>query len=91
VSRPLAIRLDPRDNVATALQDLRPGTGVDVGGNTEPVTLLETVGFGHKMALCEIRKGEDIIKCGHCMGVATHPIAAGSHVHVHNVVSCRAR
>lgn len=40
---------------------------------------------GHKIALCNIDKGEDVIKYGMPIGVATEDIKKGEHVHVHNV------
>ena len=38
---------------------------------------------GHKYALCDIKKGENIIKYGFPIGHATEDIAAGEHVHTH--------
>ena len=40
---------------------------------------------GHKYALCDIKKGENIIKYGNPIGHATVDIKAGEHVHTHNV------
>ena len=40
---------------------------------------------GHKYALCDIKKGENIIKYGNPIGHATEDIKAGDHVHTHNV------
>ena len=40
---------------------------------------------GHKYAIRDIRKGEDIIKYGNPIGHATEDIKAGEHVHSHNV------
>ena len=40
---------------------------------------------GHKYALCDIKKGENIIKYGNPIGHATEDIPAGAHVHTHNV------
>ena len=40
---------------------------------------------GHKSALCDIKKGEDIIKYGYPIGVATEDIKVGEHVHSHNM------
>ena len=40
---------------------------------------------GHKYALCDIKKGENIIKYGNPIGHATEDIKAGEHVHTHNV------
>jgi altronate hydrolase len=40
---------------------------------------------GHKYALRDIKRGEDIIKYGNPIGHATEDIKAGEHVHTHNV------
>lgn len=40
---------------------------------------------GHKVALTDIKKGEDIIKYGYPIGHATEDIKKGDHVHTHNV------
>lgn len=40
---------------------------------------------GHKTALCNIRKGEEIIKYGYPIGIASCDIAEGEHVHTHNM------
>ena len=42
---------------------------------------------GHKYALRDIKKGENIIKYGNPIGHATADIAAGEHVHTHNVAT----
>ena len=40
---------------------------------------------GHKIALCDIEKGADIIKYGYPIGYATENIAEGDTVHSHNM------
>ena len=40
---------------------------------------------GHKYALTDIKKGENIIKYGNPIGHATEDIRKGDHVHTHNV------
>lgn len=40
---------------------------------------------GHKVALTDIKKGEDIIKYGYPIGHATEDIKKGDHVHTQNV------
>ena len=40
---------------------------------------------GHKYALKDIKKGENVIKYGNPIGHATEDINAGEHVHSHNV------
>ena len=40
---------------------------------------------GHKIAICDIEKGSDIIKYGYPIGCATEKIRAGDNVHSHNM------
>jgi altronate dehydratase len=77
------------DNVATALEPLDPGRIVDLGGTT--VTIAEAIPRGHKVALRAIPAGERVIKYGSPIGSASTDIAAGTHVHTHNVASARGR
>lgn len=73
------IKINDKDNVAVALCDLPQGQSV--GG----VTLLSNIPKGHKFALCSIDEGQDVVKYGSPIGVATKAIVAGEHVHTHNV------
>ncbi len=59
-----ALVLYPNDNVATAVSALAAGEQVSldgVGGRIE-ISLLEAIPFGHKLALRDIRPGDDVIK-----------------------------
>lgn len=40
---------------------------------------------GHKYAVCDIKKGENIIKYGYPIGKAKENIRAGQHIHTHNL------
>ena len=40
---------------------------------------------GHKIAKCDIKAGEDIIKYGNKIGHATSNIKIGEHIHTHNM------
>ncbi len=73
------IRIQPRDNVAVALEPLKAGETV-LG-----ISLLEDIPAGHKFALTDIAENENIVKYGFPIGHATLPIPAGSWVHTHNV------
>ena len=55
-------------------------------GETQ-VPLDRDLGLGHKIALRDIEPGEKILKFGFPIGSATMAIAAGAHVHVHNMKS----
>jgi len=87
------IVINPKDNVCVALKDLEKGMPlqVEVGSNKLEITSLNPILFGHKIALRNITKGEDVIKYGEVIGRATRDIEIGEHVHVHNVESQRGR
>jgi altronate dehydratase len=80
---PNYIIIDSRDNVATAVVDLKAGQKMPI--DTGEMTLIDDITYGHKFALSEIPKGQYIIKYGAQIGRATVSISRGSHAHVHNV------
>ncbi len=69
------------DNVAVVLRPFKKGEVV------EGVTLLEDIPQAHKVALKEIKKGEDVMKYGNPIGHATKDIHIGEHVHTQNVAT----
>lgn len=77
------LRITPADNVAVALCALSCGQEVTVDDIT--LTIQGDVPAGHKVALCPIAKSEHVIKYGFPIGYAKEDIAAGAHVHVHNL------
>ena len=78
---PDAIRLNPADNIVIALRDL--GSGSVVPDVAAP--LAGPVSRGHKIAARAVAEGENVIRYGQIIGVATRPIAAGEHIHTHNL------
>ncbi|HEX9913544.1 MAG TPA: UxaA family hydrolase [Candidatus Bathyarchaeia archaeon] len=88
-----AIQIDDRDNVATVTGDTMKGEAVEVLSPDGKMILkakpLDDIAFGHKLSLRRIRKGEEIIKYGEVIGVASRAIPAGEWVHIHNVDSAR--
>lgn len=75
------IRIHPQDNVVIARRQLLGGTvlpevGVTVSGLVPP---------GHKVATQNIATGEPVRRYDQIIGVATQAIAAGEHVHTHNL------
>ena len=79
-----AIRIGDSDNVLVALQDLAAGSVV------EGITVREPIPAGHKLAAVAIDRGSPIVKYSYPIGVASVPIALGTHVHTHNVSSALA-
>lgn len=86
-SQPRALVLDPADNVAVAVVPLAAGEALELEGGV--VTVREAIRTGHKFALEPLAEGANVLKYHEVIGVATAPIGAGEHVHVHNVVSSR--
>lgn len=88
-----AIRLDPRDQVATALRRIPAGTTatVQTPDGTLSVDAAADIPLCHKIALEPIPAGTHIRKYGEVIGEATADIPAGAVVHVHNLRSLRGR
>lgn len=84
-----ALRMQPEDDVATALEDLEPGRAFAVDGRR--FALSEAVAFGHKFALRPVAAGDPVEKYGHVIGRASEAIEPGEWVHVHNLDSTRGR
>jgi altronate dehydratase len=84
-----AIVISAQDNVATALEALAAGQTIQAGAAA--VAIVEAIPRGHKVALRDIRAGDVVVKYGSAIGHASADIAAGTHVHTHNVASDRGR
>lgn len=69
------VRLSASDNVVTALRALTVGEE----GATQPIPR------GHKIATADIPKGAPVYKYAQVIGYAAEDIAAGEHVHTHNL------
>ena len=79
-----AIRMDARDNVAVVTTDVKSGEVVQLDDGTE-VCAAEDVPRGGKVALAPIAVGAMVMRYGEAIGLATEEIAAGQHVHTHNL------
>lgn len=78
-----AIIIHEKDNVAVALDNLKPGQTMKAGSRS--VYIKEYIPKGHKVALSQIPKGREIIKYGCPIGEAAEGIEAGQWVHSHNL------
>jgi len=86
-----AVQIDERDNVATATSDFEEGEAVEVL-SPEGIIIMrpetsDSIPFGHKVALVDLDKGENVVKYGEIIGVASRRISAGEWVHTNNVES----
>ena len=91
----LALKVSDKDNVATIFAEgIVDGTEVEVRdkrGESEVVTVMGDVPYGHKIAVRGIHVGELIMKYGEEIGIATKEIKKGEYVHIHNLDSMRGR
>ena len=81
---PNTLRLSDADDVAIAMEDIPPGTEVEVAGAGR-VTAPRGIPRGHKVAVRDLTAGTLVRKYGHVIGVVTAAVRAGEHVHVHNL------
>ena len=75
------ITLNIKDNVAVAPMNIPINSVI----NPE-LKSLDQIPFGHKIALKKIKKNNYIFKYGQIIGIASKEIAAGEHVHSHNLI-----
>lgn len=88
-----AIQIDAKDNVATTTSIVEAGEEIEVLSPNGDIILktkpVERIIFGHKIALKNLKVGEEIIKYGEVIGVASKSIKVGEWVHTQNVNSAR--
>lgn len=80
--------IDDLDNVIVATCEIKKGEEVRYLTGTEQeecLSVKDSIPLFHKIARSELQKGKDIIKYGHCIGIAATDIKKGEHVHTHNV------
>lgn len=85
-----AVRIAESDQIAVAARDLEGAVSVLAGERRLQVILPSPVPCGHKFALFDMPIGTEIRKYGDVIGVLTKAVAAGEHVHIHNLASRRA-
>ena len=78
-SSSVIIQLNAQDNVAICSRGLAPGEAID------NLNVKSVVPRGHKIALTGIAEGQAVRKYAQIIGYASQPIAAGDHVHTHNL------
>lgn len=78
------IKIDAKDNVAVVVDNVEAGGRVRLDDGSE-LTAVQPVPRGNKVALTAIPESDSVVRYGEEIGVATIDIAAGEHVHTHNV------
>lgn len=79
------VLLHSEDAIVVAARDLKVGETIEVGGRR--VTTSAAIPLGHKLAIRTVASGEPVRKYGQVIGFATTEIAAGEHVHSHNLIN----
>lgn len=81
------IKINDNDNVVVALNAIPQGeaVAVEVSGRECRITAREEIPAGHKMAVCDIPAGGEVLKYGYRIGNAKEEIPAGAWIHTHNV------
>ena len=81
------LKINENDKVVVALKTIPAGetVTVDVQGEKRQITAREEIPAGHKMAICDIPAGAEVIKYGYRIGNAKEDIRAGAWVHTHNL------
>ncbi len=81
------IKINDNDNVVVALEAIPAGESINVGvqGAEKQITALEEIPAGHKMAVCDIPEGGEVIKYGYRIGNTKEAVKAGAWIHTHNI------
>ncbi len=77
--------MSPEDNCLIARTALSAGTRVQIDGHD--VTMPDDVNLGHKCARRDLQPGEKVLRYGAIIGTITQAVAAGGHIHTHNLES----
>jgi len=81
----IAVIINENDNISVACDDFLANESILI--EDKKIVLLDDVKMAHKIAINDIKNGEDIIKYGVSIGSATKDIKAGELVHLHNMKS----
>ena len=73
-----ALKINPADNVAVAIEELAQGELVTVDG--VEFELQESIPAGHKFALTAMEEGDKVVKYGYPIGRTLAPIRAGEWI-----------
>ncbi len=78
-----AITINPDDDLAVALTDLKKGESIEVNGSN--YDLLDDITTKHKFALKDFNTGDEMHMYGVIVGTATEPIQKGAAVTLQNL------
>lgn len=79
------ILLHPKDNVVLLPVSIDAGATILV--DAEIFEMPTRIGSGHKIARQDMKTGEEVMKYGAPIGIVTHDVKRGDHLHTHNMAS----
>ncbi len=79
------IIINSADNAGVAIREIPEGAKAVLPDGTS-LTALNAIPYGHKIALRDIKKGEDVIKYGHGIGKTKNDLKKGEWIHIHNMI-----
>ena len=81
------------DTVGVTAVDVKKGQTLTGWNMTTDKTLAgkaaQAIPLGHKIALADIAKDDEVVKYDETIGVASKAIKQGQHVHTHNLKTTR--
>lgn len=84
-----ALLMDPKDNVVTCVAEVKAGDLVVYKNGDQLCSLKaeESIPFCHKIALTDLKKGDEVMKYGELIGKTTRDVAKGQWVSHENIYS----
>jgi len=77
------LKINPADNVAVAITTLKAGATLNI--DNQEIILNEEIPAGHKFALKDLAKGENVIKYGYPIGHASEAKKKGDWMNENNI------
>ncbi len=81
---------DSHDNTSRESSSSPDSQAVAVVPANDSLQARQNIRKFHKIALADLGVGEQIVRDGYVIGMASHPIKRGDWVHIHNLKSQRA-
>lgn len=78
------LQIHPEDNVVVCLEEMKKDENI-VLSNGLSITAIEDIPAGHKIAIKDLKEGDNIVKYGYPIGHATENISTGRWVHTHDI------
>ena len=77
------IKINVKDDVVVLLEDSKMGDTIKV--DNKEIQILQDTPKGHKIAIKNIDRDNEVLKYGYSIGKAKEDIKAGQWVHSHNI------